>query len=61
MPPSHHNTAPKSALSPELKAWLDNVVVPALLKEYLAESACSEGEPVAEFAATRTAIAEEGR
>ncbi len=66
MPPSHHNTAPKSALSPELKAWLDNVVVPALLREYVAELerkkfACSEGEPVAECAPTRTAIAEEGK
>ncbi len=66
MPPSHHNTAQKSALSPDLKSWIDGVIVPALVREYLAgrerdESACPEGKPVAEFAATRTAIAEEGR
>lgn len=42
-----------NGLSAELKGWLDNVVVPALVRAYLAEmerekSACSEGEPVAE-------------
>ncbi len=66
MRPSQHNTAPKSALSPEVKAWLDNVVVPALVREYVVELerkkfACSEGEPVTQCAPTRTAIAEEGR
>ena len=52
-------------LSPELKSWIDRVVVPALVHEYLAvrereKSACSDGEPVAEFATTRTATVEEG-
>ena len=55
-----------SVLSPELKSWIDGVVVPALVREYLAEMerkklACSEVEPVAEFAATRTATAERVR
>ena len=54
-----------SILSPELKSWIDNVVVPALVRECVAElerekSACSEGEPVAECLATRTATVEEG-
>ena len=55
-----------NGLSPELKSWIDSVIVPALVREYLAgrehgESACSEGEPVTQCAPTRTAIAEEGR
>ncbi len=55
-----------NGLSPELKSWIDSVIVPALVKEYIAElerekSACSEGEPMAECAATRTATVEEGR
>ena len=55
MPPNPHNTAPKSSLSPELKGWLDNVVVPALVREYLAgrereKSACSKPEPVKDSA-----------
>ncbi len=54
-----------NGLSPELKSWIDCVVVPALVREYLNELeskklACSEGEPVAEFATTRTATVEEG-
>ncbi len=54
-----------SGLSPELKTWIDRVVVPALLKEYLDELeskklACSKEEVVAECAATRTATVEEG-
>ncbi len=54
-----------SILSPELKGWLDNVVVPALVREYVAElerekSACSEGEPVAECATSRTVPSREG-
>ena len=64
MPPSQHNTAQKSALSPELKGWLDRVVVPALVREYVAEmqreKTCAQAGLVTEFAATRTAIAEEG-
>ncbi len=55
-----------NGLSPELKSWIDSVIVPALVREYLDvrerdESACSEGEPMAEFATTRTAIVEEER
>ena len=55
-----------SVLSQELKGWIDNCLVPALVREYLVrrehdESACSEGEPVTQCAPTRTAIAEEGR
>ena len=55
-----------SALLPELKSWIDGVIVPALVREYLAgqeheKSACSEGEPVAQFATTRTATVEEGK
>ena len=54
-----------NGLSPELKSWIDCVVVPALVREYLNELeskklACSEGEPVAESFATRTATVEEG-
>ena len=54
-----------NGLSPELKSWIDSVIVPALVREYLAgqerEKPCARAEPVAECAATRTAIAEEGR
>ena len=51
------NNRHNSMLTPELKGWLDNVVVPALVREYLAEQrpengACSQGEPLAECAAT---------
>ncbi len=66
MSPSPHNTAQKSALSPQMRGWIDNCLVPILVREYLAgrereKSACSEVEPVAECAPTRTAIAEEGK
>ena len=66
MRPSQNNTAPKSALSPQMRSWIDNCLVPALVREYLAgrehdESACCEGELVPQSAPTRTAIAEEGR
>ncbi len=57
-----------SGMSPELKGWLDNVVVPALVREYLAEQrpengACSQSDPVARFGATSATSAdlEEGR
>lgn len=56
------------ALSERLRGWIDNCLVPALVREYLAEQrpengACSGGEPVAEFAATNATSAdlEEGR
>ncbi len=66
MPRRQHNTAQKSALSLELKSWLDGVIVPALVREYLNELesknlACSKEEVVAECFATRTAIAERGK
>ena len=65
MPRRQHNTAQKSALSPELKSWIDGVIVPALVREYLAEQrpengACSQSDPVAQFATSRTVPSEEG-
>lgn len=54
-------TAPdKSALTPELKAWIDRVIVPALVREWLAENnpLAPEPEPVAECAATEEATPE---
>ena len=59
-------TCSGNGLSPELKSWIDNCLVPALVREYVAELerkkfACSEGEPVTQCAPTRTAIAEEGK
>ncbi len=40
-----------SGLSPELRIWIDNCLVPILVREYLAElereeSACSKPKPV---------------
>ena len=54
----------RTQLSPELKQFIDTVIVPALLKEYLAElasekSTCQEAEAVRESAATRTATVAE--
>ena len=54
-----------NGLSPELKSWIDSVIVPALVRDYLAgrereKSACSKVEPVAECAPAHAAI-EEGR
>ncbi len=48
-----------------IRSWVDDCLVPILVREYLSEterekSACSEGEPVAECLATRTATVEEG-
>lgn len=52
----------KERVSPELRAWLDRVIVPALVREFLAEhKELASGAPlVAESAPTRTAIVEEG-
>ena len=55
-----------NGLPPELKSWIDRVVVPALVREYLNELkskklACSKEEVVAECLPTRTATVEEGR
>ena len=54
-----------SVLSQELKGWIDNVVVPALVREYLAgreheKLACSRVEGVAECATSRTVPSREG-
>ncbi len=58
-------TCTGNGLSPELKSWIDSVIVPALVREYLAsrehdESACREGEVVPEFATSRTVPSREG-
>ena len=42
-----------STLTPELRSWIDNVVAPALVREYVARLECEnslapEGEPVVE-------------
>ncbi len=54
------------ALSEGLRGWIDNCLVPALVREFLAElehekSACPGGEAVTESAATRTVTAERVR
>ena len=53
-----------SGLSPELRSWIDNCLVPILVREYLAEmdrekSACSKSKPVKVSAAILVS-AEEG-
>jgi phosphopantothenoylcysteine synthetase/decarboxylase len=55
-----------NSLTPELKGWLDRVIVPALVRQYLAErqpekSLATGAEPVVESRLARTAIAEEER
>lgn len=56
-----------STLTPELKDWLDRVIVPALVREYIAQFDSLENplaldsEPVAECAAKSTATAEGAR
>ena len=52
----------KARVSPELRTWLDRVIVPALVREFLAEHKdLASGAPlVAESAPTRTVTAEEG-
>ena len=52
----------RAQVSPEIRAWLDRVIVPALVREFLAEhKELASGAPlVAESAPTRTAIVEEG-
>ncbi len=49
-----------------LKSWIDNCVVPALVREYLARLECekmlaTEAEPTVESAPAHAAVAEEGR
>ncbi len=49
-----------------LKSWLDNVVIPGLVREYLARLECekmlaTEAEPTVESAPAHAAVAEEGR
>ena len=49
------------ALPTELRDWLDRVIVPALVREYLAENpVASEAAPVAKCAAKSTASASVG-
>ena len=57
------NNGHKPRLTPELKSWLDNVIVPALVREYIArpdseKSLASESEPTVEFASAHAAVAE---
>ena len=44
-----------NGLSPELKSWIDSVIVPALVREYVAEmqreKTCIRAEPVKDSAA----------
>lgn len=35
--PEARNTVPGRTISPELKSWIRSVIVPTLVKEYLAE------------------------
>ncbi len=60
------NNGHNSTLTPELRSWLDSVIVPGLVGEYLAQLECekslaSEGEPLVESASAHAAIAEEER
>ena len=57
------NNGHNSTLTPELRSWIDNCVVPALLREFLAERRpeeilASEGEPVVESRPAHAAIEE---
>ncbi len=55
---------PEHQLDPAIRSWLDNVFVPALLKEYLAEmqreKPCARAEPVKDSAPIPVS-AEEGK
>lgn len=54
--------AEKPGLTPELKALIDKVIVPALVREYLAEKRLEpEPSPVAESQPVSTASAEVSR
>ncbi len=60
------STAHNSTLTPSLRSWLDNVVIPGLVREYLARLECekmlaTEAEPTVESAPAHAAVAEEGR
>ena len=53
-------------LTPDLRSWIDNCVVPALVREYLARLECEnslapEGEPIVESRPAHAAIIEETR
>ncbi len=66
MPPSHHNTAQKSTLSPQMRSWVDNCLVPILVREYLARLECEKSlapsaEPAVDSPPAHTAIVEEER
>ncbi len=60
------NNGHNSTLTPELRSWIDNCVVPALVGEFLGrlereKRLASSAEATVESAPARTAIAEEGR
>jgi hypothetical protein len=55
-----------NGLSPELKSWIDSVIVPALVREYLARLECEKSlapsaEPAVDSPPAHTAIVEEER
>ncbi len=55
-----------STLTPELRSWIDNVVAPALVRQYLDEQQpekglATEAEPTVESAPAHAAIVEEER
>jgi hypothetical protein len=43
-PPRRHQVGEDSPLTPALKAFIDDAIVPILVKEYMAELQKSEGE-----------------
>jgi len=60
------STGHNSTLTPSLRSWLDNVVIPGLVREYLARPECekmlaTEAEPVVESRLAHAAIIEETR
>jgi hypothetical protein len=57
-------TIPSRRISPELKSWIDNCLVPIMVEEYLAQhsgekSIAAESTPVVTSAATGTLSAGE--
>ncbi len=60
------NNGHNSTLTPELRSWIDNCVVPALVREYLVRLECekrlaSSAEATVESAPAHAAIIEETR
>ena len=55
------NKGDNPTLSPQLKSWIDNVLVPALVRQYLARLECEkklaiEAEPTVESAPAHAVI-----